>query len=258
MSGRRYESREDQGGYNKGMRWWAVPAVVLLLTGLGGWLAYKRFFESYTITRRMQLGEQWTYTITHTIQFGSQQAVLSYRMIDTVQQVQPDGQAIVERVLQIDPDTLTLLQRSSGPLGTVAPRSRWRCTPDGSETPIEPANAELLLTVASQDVYPRQSVRYGQEWTRTSATGSLKTRITSRFEGIERLPEAECFRIVSRIESLPGSLPEAEGTIIAHIDRERGWVRQIEATLQFRAGSLQPRVEFKAQGRPTAISNRTP
>jgi hypothetical protein len=240
------------------MRGWAVSAVVLLLMGLGSWLAYKRFFETHTITRHMQPGEQWTYTVTHIIQLDGQQATLSYKVVDTVRQVQPDGHALVERVLQIDPDTLTLLQRSSGPLGTVALRSRWRCAPDGSETPIEPTNAALFLAVASQDVYPRQPVRYGQEWARTNTTGSLKTRITSRFEGIERLHETECFRIVSRIESLPGSLPEAEGTIVAHIDRQHGWVRQIVATLQFRAGSLQPRVEFKAQGRPTAVSSRPP
>jgi hypothetical protein len=237
------------------MRWWVVPGVVLLLIVPGGWLAYKRFFETYTITRRMQPGEQWIYTVTHTIQLGSQQATLSYQLVDTVQQVQPDGHALVERVLQADPNTLTLLQRSSGPLGAVVTRSRWRCAPDGSETPVEPANAELFLAVASQDVYPRQPVRRGQEWARTSNTGSLKTRITSRFEGTEQLSEAECFRIVSRIESLPGSLPEAGGTIMTHIDRQRGWVRQIEARLQFRAGSLQPRVEFKAQGRPTAVQS---
>jgi len=234
-------------------------AGVLLLALLGGagWLVYERFFRAYTITRLMKPGERWTYTITHTIQLGAQRASLSYQVIDTVIQIEANGSALVERVLQTDAATLALLQRSSGPLGTVATKSLWRCTPEGRETPVQPTNAELFLATASRDVYPAQSIRRGQEWSSASETGSLKTRTINQFEGFQEVNGAPCYKVVTRIESLPGSLPQTDGKMTTYIDRRRGWVRRIEAYLEFRAGNLNPKVEFIAVGEPTPPSART-
>ncbi|MCS7065446.1 MAG: hypothetical protein NZL85_04120 [Fimbriimonadales bacterium] len=234
--------------------WWRVMVGILLLAllGGGGWLAYGRFFRTFTITRIMTPGEQWTYTITHTIQLDMQRASLSYQVIDTVKRLELDGSALVERVLKADNATMNLLQRGGGPLGAVASKSLWRCTPDGRETPLQPPNAELFLATASRDVYPARPVRHGQEWSIDSETGSLKTRTVNRFEGVQEVNGVPCYKITTRIESLPGSLPQAEGRMTTYIDRRRGWVRRIEARMEFRGGSLIAEVEFIAVGEPTS------
>jgi hypothetical protein len=226
--------------------------LALLIALLGaGWLAYARFLHTYPITRSMHPGEQWTYTITQTIHLSDQHATLSYQVIDTVKQVEPDGSALVERVLKADDTTLNILQRSVAPLGAVATKSVWRCTPNGIETPIQPPNASLFLSTASRDVYPAQPVRQGQEWSTESTTGSLKTRMTHRFEGVHEQDGVPCYKIDSRIESLPGSLPQADGRLTTYIDRERGWIRRIEGQMEFRAGNFNPKIEFRAVGVPT-------
>ncbi|MEN3002528.1 MAG: hypothetical protein ABDI19_11890 [Armatimonadota bacterium] len=225
-----------------------VGILLLALLGSGGWLAYERFFRAYAITRRLHPGEQWRYQITQSFQIGSQAITVNLALTETIKKINPDGSALLERVLQGDPHTLQALRQGAEPLGEIPTRTLWQIYPDGRETPLSGERPRLLLGPASAQILPERPMRLGEQWRRESYVGSIKTRFACRLEGFATVDGASCYKIVTQIESLPGSLPQLQGTLTSYIDRESGWVRQEEGTIQMVAGALQMSSQVRIHG----------
>ena len=229
----------------------AIAGILLLaLLGIGGWWVYGRLFRTYAITRRFHAGEQWRYQVTQSLQFGQQSITLNLFYTETVKEANSDGTALVERVLHGDAQTLHALQQSAAPLGEIPKRTVWRVHPDGRETPLSREQAHLSLGSAGARLYPLHPVRIGEQWERESEMGSIRSRFLCRLEGIIELEGNPCYKIVARLESLPGSLPQVRGTLTSYIDRQSGWVRQEEGTITMTAGSLQMSSQIRIHGQP--------
>ncbi|MCX7992465.1 MAG: hypothetical protein N2651_02220 [Fimbriimonadales bacterium] len=218
---------------------------------LVGWLAVGLLCAcgepEYTIRRTLHQGDRWRYVLTLQGELQGQTDTLKLEYIDTVKSVETDGSAIAERALQLTPDALKRLQASIGPFGELKPKTRWQLFPDGRETPLD---ENAFVIGAFTYAYPDRPVRVGAQWGRTDGVGSLQVKYLCRFEGVEPIDGVRCYKIHTRVEPMPDSLPQTAGEMTVYVDAERGWVRQIRGTLNMQAGALEGAFQLQLQGAP--------
>jgi len=218
-----------------GMLWLAA----WLLTGCGE--------PEHTIRRTLRAGDQWRYTLTLQGDLRGQTDTLELRYTDRVLSVEADGSAVAERTLQMEPDALQRLQASATPFGKLEPKTRLRLHPDGRETPLDEAG---FLIGAFAYAYPDRPVRIGAQWGRMERVGSLEVKYLCQLEGVETLDGAKCYRIRVQVEPMPDSLPQMQGEMTIHVDAQSGWTRQIEGTLNMRAGAVEGNFVLTLRGEP--------
>jgi hypothetical protein len=220
-------------------------------TGTALWLVAGMFCAcsepEYTIQRSLRTGEQWRYTLELQVELDNKTDLLELTYIDTVQSVQSDGSATVERTLQMPKAQLKQLQSVAAPFGEMKPTTRWQFFPDGREKPLD--NGAFVIGAFTY-AYPDRPVRVGAQWGRIDGVGSLQVKYICQFVGVETVEQVRCYKIHTRIEPMPDSLPQMWGEMTVHVDSERGWVRQIRGTLNMQAGELTGIFQLRLRGAP--------
>ncbi|MFQ3610833.1 MAG: hypothetical protein SNJ72_04970 [Fimbriimonadales bacterium] len=201
----------------------------------------------YTIERKFQQGERWRYSLVQTVDLPPRRATVELTVIDTVLEVHSDGSALIEREIQGDPAQLETLRESFAPFVVIEPKTRWKVSPRGKEE-LQKGQGALLTSVPY--AYPDRPVPPGAQWGMMDGIGSLQTSYISQLVGVEELDGVPCYKIRTQAEPLPDSLPAMQGEILVYLDRQNGWTRQIEGTLQMQAGELKGTVYIKVRGAP--------
>lgn len=202
---------------------------------------------AHTIRRTFRVGERWRYTLTLYATLRDETDMLELAYTDTVQSVAPDGSATAERTLEADPEVLKRLEAFTAPLGTLKRKSRWKLFPDGRETPLEQGG---FFIGAFTYAYPDRPVRQGAQWGRVDGIGSLEVKYLCRFEGTETADGTPCYKIHTAVEPMPDSLPQMQGEMTVYVDQARGWVRQIQGTLNMQASALTAKFQLQVRGAP--------
>jgi hypothetical protein len=240
------------------VRAFLITLIILGLLGTGGWLGYNKLFPRYDIVCTYRSGEIWEQTMKWDMSTPQGNVRMPIKTTVKTLRVHPDGSADMEERFEIGQGISPALAAQMK--GIHNKTTRVRTDKHGQRTVLSSNIDASLMSLAqsSENIYPTKTIRKGEQWERTISRNGIETKNVYKLLGTERLSDRECYKIVSKINSAPGSQTPIEGIGTFFIDCETGWVVKSSGSAKMSMAGMNMTILFDMTAKRIASTKKPP